>query len=77
MRCPGIAPVTAREDADDAAARVGTEVLCGRFTLRELIEPEKPAVGSPAIWHADGPAADFLLKAWSRGGVDDVAVKAV
>lgn len=52
-------------------------MLGDRFILRELIEPEQADCGAPAVWQADGAAASFIVKVWTKRVDNDVAVQTV
>lgn len=53
------------------------DAVLGSFILRDLVEPERPTSGSPAIWNAEGPGASFLVKAWSNGGEHDLGLRTI
>ncbi|HWF63247.1 MAG TPA: hypothetical protein VN685_01405, partial [Rhizomicrobium sp.] len=69
--------VTNSGPAENINLQPGTKVLGGRFTLERLVATEQPDYGAPAIWHAVGVAASFIVKAWTKRGADDIAIRTI
>jgi hypothetical protein len=69
--------VTNSGPAENTNLQPGTKVLGGRFTLERLVAAEQPDYGAPAIWHAVGVAASFIVKAWTKRGADDIAIRTI